>query len=558
MSKHLLLAAALGLATAALAQPTAPAKLKTKTKPGRAAAAPAATDWSVPYAASITPAALQQDLAVLAADAYEGRATGQQGQRRAASYLAQALATAGLAGPVPGADNPYFQQFTINRTELDPDFSVKIGDKNFVVNKDFYLFMPNPAAMPAVVQPAFVGYGISTAGYADFAPGAPELKGKDLVLLLGEPLTKTGQPLLGKSGQPSAYGAAGFTEMTARSPALRTLVPHVSIRIEPSAAAFAQAPQAYEGIFTRREHLGLPSDPAPAGQGVNLFVVSPAMGAALLGTTPAGLARYQQAVAKAGRPIASPFRPVAMTLPAPEKTGSFTTENVLGYLEGTDKKDEVLVLMAHYDHVGVQAGAVYNGADDNGSGTVSLLALARAFAQAKKDGHGPRRSILFLASVGEENGLLGSRHYTDYPVFPLASTVAALNIDMIGRTDSVHAGQGDYLYLTGAGWASSELNALSEATNQQYSHLALDYKYNNRNDPTHLYRRSDHFNFARHQVPVIYYTSGLHADYHQPTDDVEKIDFPAMARRDQLVFHTAWALANRASRLAIDAPNFQP
>jgi Zn-dependent M28 family amino/carboxypeptidase len=159
---------------------------------------------------------------------------------------------------------------------------------------------------------------------------------------------------------------------------------------------------------------------------------------------------------------------------------------------------------------------------------------------------------LFVAFTGEEKGLLGSRYYTDHPALPLASTVTDLNIDMVGRVDTLHQNQPGYLYLIGANRLSAELNAVSEATNQQYQPLALDYKYNAPNDPEHLYTRSDHYNFAKHGVPVIFYTSGLHADYHQPTDDVAKIDFPAMARRDQLIFHTAWAVTNRDQRLVID------
>ncbi|RYY11702.1 MAG: M28 family peptidase, partial [Cytophagaceae bacterium] len=315
-----------------------------------------------------------------------------------------------------------------------------------------------------------------------------------------------------------------------------------------------QVPRDYVGLFGQsgQDFVAYNGEPEPANPGSNAFFVSPEMGAALLGTTPAGLAAYRQAVAAAGRPVA-PLQAQPLTLDIARVTAPFTTENVLGYLEGTDKKDEVVVLSAHYDHVGTPYGAVYNGADDNGSGTVSLLALARAFAQAKKDGHGPRRSLLFLATTGEEKGLLGSRYYTDHPVFPLANTVADLNLDMIGRVDSAHQGRAPYLYLIGADRLSQELNAVSEATNQQYNPLALDYKYNDPKDPQHLYTRSDHYNFAKHGVPVIYYTSGLHADYHLPTDDVEKIDFPALARRDQLIFHTAWALANRDQRVAVDS-----
>jgi Zn-dependent M28 family amino/carboxypeptidase len=235
-----------------------------------------------------------------------------------------------------------------------------------------------------------------------------------------------------------------------------------------------------------------------------------------------------------------------------QKKEPFTTENVLGYLEGTDKKDEVVVVSAHYDHLGIKDGVVYNGADDDGSGTVSVLAMARAFTQAKKDGHGPRRSILFLANVGEEEGLLGSQYYTDHPIFPLANTVTDLNIDMVGRVDSLHQGKGDYLYLVGDDRLSQELHTLSEATNQQYQPIALDYKYNAPDDPEHIYERSDHYNFAKHNVPIIFYTSGLHPQYHKSTDDVDLIDFPAMARRDQLIFHTAWAVANRDQRILVD------
>lgn len=319
----------------------------------------------------------------------------------------------------------------------------------------------------------------------------------------------------------------------------------------PTAEAFAKVPANF-GELINQERLSFVS--GKPRHGLNVMLVSPELGAKLLGTTPAGLARYHKAVAKAGKAIPSPFKPAATTVQLVQRTEVFTTENVLGYLEGTDKKDEVLVVSAHYDHLGIKNGVVYNGADDDGSGTVSVLAMARAFAQAKKDGHGPRRSILFLANTGEEAGLLGSKYYTNHPIFPLENTVTDLNIDMVGRVDSLHQGKGDYVYVVGDDKLSAELHTLSEATNQQYSPIALDYKYNDPNDPERTYYRSDHYSFAKHNIPVIFYTSGEHADYHQPTDDVEKIDFPAMVRRDQLIFHTAWALANRAARVALDAP----
>jgi len=543
------LGALLLAASASVAQPTQPAP-----KPKRPLAIP---DWSVPYAARITPQELRQDLMVLASDAYEGRGTGQKGQKLAATYLAKAFAAAGLAGPVPKSDNPYLQHFKLHRVGLDSTSSIKIGTRTFVLNKDFYVILRDPAAAAATIQPTFVGYGISTPAYADFAANAPDLQHKDLVLLLGEPQTKAGQPLLSQNGQPSPYGTTGIAEMGERSPALRSLAPRATFRIMPSAAAFARVPHDYPFLFGQGpdDQMTFPGEqkPAPAGTGSNVFFLSPEMGAALLGTTPAGLVQYQQAVAAAGKPVPSAFQPGPVELRIANRAGDFTTENVLGYLEGTDKKNEVLVLSAHYDHIGRKNGVVYNGADDDGSGTVSVLAMARAFAQAKKAGHGPRRSILFLANVGEEADLLGSRYYTDHPIFPLASTVANLHLDMVGRMDSLHQGQGDYLYLIGDNWLSGELRALSEATNQRYQHLGLDYTYNSIVEPSHLYHRSDHYNFAKHRVPVIFYASGFHPDYHQPTDDIEKIDFAALTRRTQLIFHTAWVVANRATRPAIDA-----
>lgn len=550
---------AAGSAAAQAPTPSAGGKVKAKTKTSRTAAAakPVATDWSLPYAASITPAELKQDLSVLASDAYEGRGTGQKGQKMAADYLVKAFKAAGLTGPVPNSANPYFQRFMLHRVGIDSSSSIQIGNRTFVLNKDFYVILRDPAAASATIQPTFVGYGISTAAYADFATSSPDLQHKDLVVLLGEPQTKTGKPLLGKDGKSSPYGLSGIAEMGERSPALRSLAPRSTFRIMPSAAAFAKVPHDYPFLFGQGpdDQISFPDEhgPSPTGTGSNVFFVSPEMGAALLGTTPAGLTQYQQAVADAGKPVAPAFKPGPVELRVKNRAGNFTTENVLGYLEGSDKKDEVVVMSAHYDHIGRKNGVVYNGADDDGSGTVSVLAMARAFAQAKKDGHGPRRSILFLANVGEEVGLLGSRYYTDHPVFPLANTVTVLHMDMVGRVDSAHQGKGNYLYIIGDNWLSTDLHTLSEAINQQYHPLALDYKYNSITDPNHLYSRSDHYNFSKHQVPVIFYASGFHADYHQATDDVDKIDFAAMARRDQFIFHTAWVLANRDQRPVIDA-----
>ena len=514
MNKPLYLATALLLAAGTLAaQPTAPAgsgKVKIKTKASRTAAAPvpaaapvAATDWSLPYAATITPAGLKADLDVLASDAYEGRETGKKGQKMAAEYIAKAFAADGLTGPVQGSDNSYIQHFGMKRTSLDlPASTVKVGGQTFQGKRDFYAMMTDAFAAPATLQPVFVGYGIKDDKYSDFATAA-DYKGKDLILLAGEPLTAQGKPLLGTDGKPSPYAPATLEALGARRQALFPLGARSIIVVMPTATAFGAAPKAFEQIIGREDLTFDGTDKKKTG--MNLVIVSPELGAKLLGTTPAGLDKYRQSVAKAGKPVASPFKPVATaTAQAKLNTEPFTTENVLGYLEGSDKKDELIVVSAHYDHLGIKDGVVFNGADDDGSGTVSVLAMARAFSQAKKEGHGPRRSILFLANTGEEEGLLGSQYYTDHPIFPLANTVTDLNIDMVGRVDSLHRGKGDYVYLVGDDRLSAELHTLSEATNQQYNPLAIDYKYNDPKDPEQINYSSDHYNFAKHNVPIIF------------------------------------------------------
>lgn len=232
-----------------------------------------------------------------------------------------------------------------------------------------------------------------------------------------------------------------------------------------------------------------------------------------------------------------------------------STENVLGYLEGTDKKDELVVITAHYDHIGKRKGGegdlINNGADDDGSGTVSVLAIAKAFAQAKKEGKGPRRSILFMTVTGEEKGLLGSEYYSEHPVFPLASTVVDLNIDMVGRRDPQHK-EGAYVYVIGSDKLSNDLHALSERVNKENLNIAFDYTYNDQNHPERLYYRSDHWNFAKKNIPIIFYFDGIHEDYHRPSDEVSKIEFDLIEKRAQTVFFTAREIANRDQRLPVD------
>ena len=228
------------------------------------------------------------------------------------------------------------------------------------------------------------------------------------------------------------------------------------------------------------------------------------------------------------------------------------SENIWAFIEGSEKPNEIVVVSAHYDHVGMKDGEIYNGADDDGSGTVALVEIAKAFEKAKKEGHGPKRSILILHVTGEEHGLHGSRYYSEHPLFPLANTVVDINIDMIGRRDEFYPNTNNYIYLIGSDYLSTDLYTVCEEANKKYVNLKIDYKYNDRSDPNRFYYRSDHYNFAKNGIPSVFLFNGTHADYHKPTDEISKIEFDGLAKRTQLAFSIAWEIANRDNRLVVD------
>ena len=232
--------------------------------------------------------------------------------------------------------------------------------------------------------------------------------------------------------------------------------------------------------------------------------------------------------------------------------GVNTSENVVAYIKGSVYPDEIVVITAHYDHLGSNGLEIFNGADDDASGTVAVLEIAEAFQKAKNNGHGPKRSILFMNLTAEEKGLFGSKWYVSHPIFPLKNHIANLNIDMIGRVDDAHLGNENYIYLIGSDKLSTELHQLSEAMNNKYTQLNFDYTYNDENDPNRFYYRSDHYNFVKNNIPIIFYFNGVHEDYHKASDTAEKINYELLTKRTKLVFYTAWEIANRKQRLKVD------
>jgi hypothetical protein len=504
------------------------------------------------YAATITAADLSKHLHVLASDEYEGRDTGEKGQKMAAEYIAREFREDGLAGPVKNnGTSPYYQTFDLEKSQWGEGY-ITVGKQKFMMGQDFYVLGPSPFQAEQATEVVFAGYGIDSDTYSDYAN--LDVTGKTVVVLAGEPKGGNGMYLVSGTDKTSDWGNDFRTK---RNAATKRGAKSVLIVTGTTADEFNSLTQRYKNYMSRPS-LGLKNNGTQANSAS--MYISPRLGAALLGTTPAKMLAYANAVTKAGKPTPGTFTAAKDVKIKTERISTpLPTENVLGFIEGTDKKDEVIVVTAHYDHVGVdstlQGDQIYNGANDDGSGTVAVIELAEAFAQAKREGNGPRRSVLFMAVTAEEKGLLGSEYYSNNPIFPLENTVANVNIDMIGRMDFDYEKVNDsnYIYVIGADKLSSELHQINEEVNQKHVGLKLDYKYNDENDPNRFYYRSDHYNFAKHGIPIIFYFNGVHADYHQPSDSVDKIIFESAEKVARLAFHVTWELANRDNRIVVDS-----
>lgn len=494
------------------------------------------------YANTILAEDLSRHLHVIASDEYEGRETGQKGQKMAAAYLAGKLKESGVA-PVNGS---YFQEFPL-RVQYPEGVEFSIMGKEYRFMKDYFFMRGFDDTTISTTGIVFAGYGIDDEKYTDYpAQNPPNVQGKVVMFLSGEPTTKNGISLLTGKKKASEWTTNWRLKLE-------------TAKARGAVAALIISPDIYKSIATMRHFIEKPSmkldsEEKSSRAALPNFTVSREMADAVFSsqkTTTEKLARKIRKKKKTKTVSSSTQLSVRMN----RKADRLTSENVVGFIEGSDLKDEIIVLSAHYDHLGKSDTVVYNGADDDGSGTVALLELAEAFSAAKQDGHGPRRSILILPFAGEEKGLLGSEFYTENPLFPLEKTVADLNIDMIGRIDEKHNGNPDYIYLIGSDKLSTELHKISENANAVYTKLEIDYTFNDPDDQNRFYYRSDHYNFAKNKIPVIFYFNGVHEDYHKPTDEVEKINFAKMEKITRLVFYTAWDLANRNERIRVDVKN---
>mgnify|MGYP001794019208 CR=1 FL=1 len=494
----------------------------------------------VTYANTITVEDLQQHLNILAADEMEGRETGIEGQYKAARYLEEVIKGYGLPGVGP---NESYSQAISFISERWNKIELEINGKSQRHLWDYYSY-PSKNADRAEVKAdevIFLGYGIATESYNDYKGN--RLGGKTILIFDGEPKDGDGVYYTTGTTTPSEWS----NDVTLKLKAARKAGVETVIIIDPNFQRNLSS--ARKIALDSRMHMGFSEKPAEYYS--NSIYVSTETARSILGGLYGKVAKARRRIERKGKPRIVNI-PANIRLLQQKRVRELVGENMLAYVEGTDLKDELVIVTAHYDHIGRRGNSIFNGADDNGSGTSTVLEVAQAFALARADGQGPRRSTLFMLVSGEEKGLLGSQFYVENPLFPLENTVANINVDMVGRVDEKHEDDPYYIYVIGSDRLSTELHEINESANSQYTQLELDYTYNAEDDPNRYYYRSDHYNFAERGIPAVFYFNGTHEDYHQATDTVDKINFEKMQRIGKLVFHTAWELANREERIKVD------
>ncbi|NNF76037.1 MAG: M28 family peptidase [Flavobacteriaceae bacterium] len=486
--------------------------------------APVAPINTIELAGTITENELKEKLYVYASDEFEGRETGEPGQKKAVEYLKNHYVKLGI--PSPLGDDDYFQEVPLERMQA-PDMTMTINGTPLEAITHYVSLSSSKDGELTADTVIDMGYGIESEQYSDYKN--QDVNGKIVLIRSGEPKHHDGTYVITGTDKTSKW-----SNMRQQFAAKRNLAKEKGAKM-----VLFYYPEIYDMVAAR---FGRSSGRLSLkGNADDMYML-------LVGTDVLKALTESDAI-NAGVPI-----PADLKFNYQAKSDALTSENVIAYIKGSEKPEEYVVLSAHLDHEGIKNGEIYNGADDDGSGSVALLEIAEAFQVAVERGQGPRRSVVFLHVTAEEKGLLGSRYYTDIdPVFPLEQTVANLNIDMIGRVDPKRESDNrNYVYLIGSDKLSSELHELSEAVNQKYTNIELDYKYNDENDPNRFYYRSDHYNFAKNNIPIIFYFNGTHDDYHRPSDTVDKIEYDLLTNRTKLVFHTAWEVANREGRVKVD------
>ena len=495
---------------------------------------------AVRYANSIKASELRNHLTILASDSLEGRETGQPGIELAADYISKFLRNLGMK-TMPGTSS-YLQPVAFTYSKW-ATLEVMTNNEKYRHLWDYLAFPDRNNSLPSLSEKEvlFLGYGIDDAKYSDYKN--VDVKGKVIMINRGEPINKDSISYISGQKIPSSWSDADLVQKlnTAKEKGVKLV-----LIIENDIKKLLEE--------NRRKLLGnyleLGNKTLTTIEDVNHIYISSTIAKTIIGTKEKDVIKARKKMAK-GKADAVKLD-ANLSIKLVKETTVLEGNNIVGFVEGKTKKDEIIIVSAHYDHLGKRGDEVFNGADDNGSGTSTVMELAQAVMQTTIEGNTPDRSIAFVWFCGEEKGLLGSLYYSQNPIFPLDKTVANVNIDMVGRIDDSYKNNPNYVYVIGSDRLSSDLHRINEEVNQRYSQLTLDYTYNSEKDPNNYYYRSDHYNFAKNGVPAIFFFNGTHADYHRTTDDVEKIDFDVMASRGKHIFHVIWEIANRANRIVVD------
>jgi len=482
------------------------------------------------YGDTITADELKTLLYQYASDEFQGRETGEPGHDLATKYLQEQYISMNLASPYGNDD--YLQEVPLEKRKLS-EATVFINGKETVIYDDFIPPSNVNISSQTINEVVYAGYGIDAENYSDYKN--IDVKNKIVIIKAGEPLNDDSTYVTSgtkeKSQWTSGRRARNLKIQTAENLGAKAVFILDELAHNYYSKAYKSVDiETYEGRISEASH----------DDDFYYFLI--------------GDKFATQIVSDINTNDAPRIVETDIKLSIKKNADTFTSHNVVAFIKGDEKHEEIVVISSHLDHNGMtEDGKIYNGADDDGSGTVAMLEIAEAFQQAIKDGHKPKRSILFLHLTAEEKGLQGSQYYTDVnPIFPLENTVANLNIDMIGRVDKLHEDERNYVYVIGSEMLSTELYDISEAANNKYTNINLDYRYSNKTDPNQYYFRSDHYNFAKHNVPVAFYFNGKHDDYHMETDTPDKIEYDLLENRTRLVFYTAWELVNRENRIIVD------
>ncbi len=498
-----------------------------------------------PFAASffsrnITQAELKEQLVRLASSDFEGRETGSPGLDKAAAYLINRLVEMGVE-KAPSLHG-YYQDVMMSYVQWE-DLGVTINGQSFEHLRDFVCLHEQNQNLPnfKVKDVMFLGYGIDDPKYSDYLSN--NTRGKTIMIYKGEPLDQDSLSIITGTKEPSSW--ANDLEKKLQSAAEHRV--RIVLVVDPDIRQTVSFNRAR--IAGQKLHFGqIPLPTVP-----NTIYISPDMAKLIIGERMETFVqnRVRQTQTGISRPV---HLPVDMNIRQHLTRNVLYSKNIMGIIPGTEPglNEEHVVISAHYDHLGKKGNSIFYGADDNASGTAAVLEIMETLAEAKEQGVGPRRSVMCIFFTAEEKGLLGSQYYAENPVIPLDRTTVNVNIDMIGRIDQKHRDNEQYIYVIGSDRLSTELHKINESTNDTYSHLDLDYTYNAKNDPNRFYYRSDHYNFAKHGIPSIFFFSGVHEDYHQPTDTPDKILYDKYEMVTKHIFHLTWELANRQKRISVD------